>query len=125
MTADAGSSRAQSETHDKVRGDIADSDIHQVVETLHSALTVPYVNLNFGEQERYPKIDLHKPDVKNIEQIIFVIFHYVHSTSNSNTCQYVPKLFSHPPLAINLPHSTSTVCHTPQVVEKNYNIFTS
>jgi len=69
MTADAGSSRAQSETHDKVRGDIADSDIHQVVETLHSALTVPYVNLNFGEQERYPKIDLHKPDVKNIEQI--------------------------------------------------------
>ena len=70
MTADAGSSRAQSETHDKVRGDIADSDIQQVVETLHSALTVPYINLNYGEQERYPKIDLHKPDVKNIEQII-------------------------------------------------------
>jgi len=70
MTADAGASRAQSETHDKVRGDIADSDIRQIVETLNAALTAPYVKLNYGEQERYPKIDLHKPDVKNIEQII-------------------------------------------------------
>jgi len=73
MTADAGSSRAQSETHDKVRGDIADSDIRQVVETLNAALTVPYVKLNFGERERYPKIDLHKPDVRNIEQIITAV----------------------------------------------------
>ena len=70
MTADAGASRAQSETHDKVRGDIADSDIRQAVETLNAALTEPYVRLNFGEQERYPKIDLHKPDVKNVKQII-------------------------------------------------------
>jgi len=70
MTTDDGSSRSQSETHDKVRDDIADSDIQQVVETLNAALTVPYINLNYGEQERYPKIDLHKPDVKNIEQII-------------------------------------------------------
>ena len=73
MTTDAGSSRSQSETHDKVRDDIADSDIRQVVQTLNSALIVPYVNLNFGERERYPKIDLHKPDVKNIEQIIKAI----------------------------------------------------
>ena len=73
MTADAGSSRAQSETHDKVRGDIADSDIRQVAETLNSALTVPYVKLNFGEQERYPRIELYKPDVKNIEQIIAAV----------------------------------------------------
>jgi phage gp29-like protein len=70
MTTDDGSSRSQSETHDKVRDDIADSDIQQVVETLNAALTVPYINLNFGEQKRYPKIDLHKPDVKNIELII-------------------------------------------------------
>jgi len=70
MTTDDGSSRSQSETHDKVRDDIADSDIQQVVETLNAALTVPYINLNFGEQEHYPKIALHKPDVKNIEQII-------------------------------------------------------
>ncbi|MDR1252464.1 MAG: DUF935 domain-containing protein [Treponema sp.] len=73
MTTDEGSSRAQSETHDKVRDDIADSDIQQVVETLNSALTIPYINLNFGEQENYPKIDLFKPDEKNIEQIIAAV----------------------------------------------------
>jgi len=70
MTTDDGSSKAQSETHDKVRNDIADSDILQVIETLNAALTVPYINLNFGEQESYPKIDLYKPDEKNIDQII-------------------------------------------------------
>jgi phage gp29-like protein len=73
MTTDEGSSRAQSETHDKVRDDIADSDIQQVIETLNSAITVPYINLNFGEQENYPKIDLFKPDEKNIEQIITAV----------------------------------------------------
>jgi phage gp29-like protein len=73
MTTDEGSSRSQSETHDKVRDDIADSDIQQVIETLNSALTIPYINLNFGEQENYPKIDLFKPDEKNIEQIITAV----------------------------------------------------
>jgi phage gp29-like protein len=44
-----------------------------VIETLNSALTIPYINLNFGEQENYPKIDLFKPDEKNIEQIILAV----------------------------------------------------
>jgi phage gp29-like protein len=73
MTTDEGSSRAQSETHNEVRDDIADSDIQQVIETLNAALTVPYINLNYGEQENYPKIDLFKPDEKNIEQIITAV----------------------------------------------------
>jgi phage gp29-like protein len=73
MTADAGSSRSQSETHDKVRNDIGDSDIQQIIDTLNAALTVPYVNLNFGEQVEYPKIDIFKPDEKNIEQIIMAV----------------------------------------------------
>jgi phage gp29-like protein len=73
MTTDAGASRSQSETHEKVRDDIADSDIQQIVDTLNAALTVPYVNLNFGEQGNYPRIDLFKPDVKNIEQIITAV----------------------------------------------------
>ena len=73
MTTDEGSSRAQGEIHDKVRSDIADSDILQIVETLNAALAIPYVNLNFGEQECYPKIDLYKPDEKNVEQIIMAV----------------------------------------------------
>jgi phage gp29-like protein len=73
MTTDEGSSKAQSETHEKVRDDIADSDIQQVVETLNSAFTIPYITLNFGEQDTYPKIDLFKPDEKNVEQILLAI----------------------------------------------------
>jgi phage gp29-like protein len=73
MTVDAGSSRSQSETHDKVRSDIGDSDIQQVIDTLNAALTVPYINLNFGEQKEYPRIDIFKPDEKNIEQIIMAV----------------------------------------------------
>jgi phage gp29-like protein len=73
MTTDEGSSRSQSETHEKVRDDIADSDIQQVIDTLNAAVTVPYIKLNFGEREEYPKIDLFKPDEKNIEQIITAV----------------------------------------------------
>jgi phage gp29-like protein len=73
MTSDDGASLAQSKTHEEVRQDIADSDIQQVIETLNTALTIPYINLNFGEQENYPKIDLYKPDEKNIEQIIAAV----------------------------------------------------
>ncbi|MDR0387243.1 MAG: DUF935 domain-containing protein [Treponema sp.] len=73
MTSDDGASLAQSKTHEEVRQDIADSDIQQVVETLNAALTIPYINLNFGEQENYPKIDLFKPDEKNVEQIITAV----------------------------------------------------
>jgi phage gp29-like protein len=73
MTTDEGSSKAQRETHEKVRDDIADSDSMQVVDTLHAQLTVPYIHLNFGEHGAYPKIDLFKPDEKNIEQIILAI----------------------------------------------------
>ncbi|GHU82753.1 hypothetical protein FACS189468_7280 [Spirochaetia bacterium] len=73
MTTDEGSSKAQSETHEKVRDDIADSDIQQIVDTINNQLTVPYINLNFGEQEEYPKIDLFKPDEKNIDQVIAAV----------------------------------------------------
>jgi phage gp29-like protein len=73
MTTDDGASLAQSKTHEEVRDDIADSDIQQIIDTLNAALTVPYINLNFGEQETYPKIDLFNPDEKNIEQIISAV----------------------------------------------------
>jgi phage gp29-like protein len=52
MTVDEGASRAQSETHEKVRDDIADSDIQQIITTLNAAITVPYVKFNFGELKR-------------------------------------------------------------------------
>jgi len=73
MTTDEGSSKSQSETHERVRDDIADSDIQQVIDTINTQLTIPYIDLNFGEQEEYPIIDIFKPDEKNIEQIITAV----------------------------------------------------
>jgi phage gp29-like protein len=73
MTADDGASLAQSKTHEEVRQDIADSDVMQVIDTLNAALDAPCIDLNFGKQKEYPKIDLFKPDEKNIEQIIVAV----------------------------------------------------
>jgi phage gp29-like protein len=53
--------------------DIADSDVTRIVDTVNAALAVPYIDLNFGKQDEYPKIDLFKPDEKNIEQIILAV----------------------------------------------------
>ena len=73
MTTDDGSSRAQGEVHEEVRQDIAAADALAVADTLNSMLVVPYVNFNFGEQERYPEIILYKPDEQNIEQVVNAI----------------------------------------------------
>ena len=73
MTTDDGSSRAQGEVHEEVRQDIATADASAVADTLNSCLVVPYINLNFGEQERYPEIVLYKPDERNIEQVVNAI----------------------------------------------------
>ena len=73
MTTDDGSSRAQGEVHEEVRQDIANADSIAVADTLNSCLVVPYIKLNFGEQERYPEIVLYKPDEQNIEQVVSAI----------------------------------------------------
>lgn len=73
MTTDDGPSRAQGQVHEEVRQDIANADSIAVADTLNSCLVVPYINLNFGEQERYPEIVLYKPDERNIEQVVSAI----------------------------------------------------
>lgn len=73
MTTDDGSSWAQGQVHEEVRQDIANADSIAVADTLNSCLVVPYINLNFGEQERYPEIVLYKPDERNIEQVVSAI----------------------------------------------------
>lgn len=62
MTTDDGSSRAQAEVHDHVRGDILRADARQLAETLNRDLVRPFVRLNFGERRRFPQLDLPVPD---------------------------------------------------------------
>lgn len=70
MTSEEGASYSQAQVHNEVRGDIAKSDIRQIMETLNSQLIVPYCKFNFGELETYPKLELFKPDIDDIELII-------------------------------------------------------
>lgn len=73
MTSESGSSYSQAQIHNEVREDIAKSDIRQVMETLNSQLIVPYCKFNFGMLENYPRLELFKPDINNIELIINAI----------------------------------------------------
>jgi phage gp29-like protein len=59
MTADDGSSQSQATVHDKVRGDIRDSDAGQLEETLNLQLVKPFIDLNFGPQKSYPTVKLY------------------------------------------------------------------
>ena len=58
MTADSGSSEAQAKVHNDVRHDIAAADAKAVTGTLNRDLVKPFVDLNFGVQQAYPKLVL-------------------------------------------------------------------
>ncbi len=59
MTSDAqstGMNSGNAGVHNEVREDIRDDDAQDAEETLNRDLVVPYVTLNYGPRERYPKI---------------------------------------------------------------------
>lgn len=56
MTSDNGSSMAQAQVHNEVRHDIAAADARQVAATINSDIVRAYVDLNFGVQDRYPRV---------------------------------------------------------------------
>ncbi|NDW04061.1 DUF935 domain-containing protein [Jiella pacifica] len=55
MTSDNGSSRAQAEVHNDVRLDLQAADGKQLGQTITRDLVVPFVAMNFGPQEIYPR----------------------------------------------------------------------
>ncbi|MEO1950686.1 DUF935 domain-containing protein [Thioclava sp.] len=64
MTADDGSSEAQANVHNEVRHDIARADAVAVSKRLNRDLVRPFVDLNFGVQEDYPRlmIEIAEPE---------------------------------------------------------------
>lgn len=56
MTADSGSSEAQAKVHNDVRHDIAISDARAIMGTINRDIVRPFVELNFGAQEDYPRL---------------------------------------------------------------------
>lgn len=69
MTADDGSSQAQASVHNEVRLDIRTDDARQVSATLNRDLVRPYIDLNYGPHERYPRIVIAEAEAEDVEAL--------------------------------------------------------
>ena len=58
MTSDNGSSQSQATVHNEVRHDIASADGRSVAATLNRDLIRPYVDMNYGQQAKYPRLSI-------------------------------------------------------------------
>ncbi len=70
MTSDNGSSQAQANVHNDVRHDIAVSDAKSISGTLNRDLVKPYVDLNYGIQDRYPIIQIIAEEPEDLDMIM-------------------------------------------------------
>lgn len=70
MTADNGSSQSQANVHNEVRMDIAKWDARQLEACVNEYLVKPYVILNWGVQERYPKVRIRVPEPEDLKMLV-------------------------------------------------------
>lgn len=70
MTADSGSSEAQSKVHNEVRKDILKADTRQLSVPLNRDIVRPYVDLNHGPQEHYPTVILQVTEAEDVTALV-------------------------------------------------------
>jgi phage gp29-like protein len=58
----SGGGLAGNQSHNDVRGDIADDDAASLASTLNRQLVKPLVDINFGQQKKYPRIRMRRPE---------------------------------------------------------------
>jgi phage gp29-like protein len=69
--ADATSGKLGNEqTSSEVRRDILESDAEELSQTLNAHLVRPFIDLNFGPQERYPTLKLYVPDQEDLAALV-------------------------------------------------------
>lgn len=73
MTTDDGSSQAQATIHNDVRLDIKNDDGRQVGATVNRDLVKPFVDLNYGVQERYPRVRIKEEEPEDIKALAEVL----------------------------------------------------
>ena len=67
MTTDDGSSLAQATIHNEVRLDIRSADARQLSACINRDLVRPYVDLNFGQQKKYPVFHLESEPPEDLK----------------------------------------------------------
>jgi len=70
MTTDDGSSQSQANVHNDVRMDIARWDARQLGDTLNEFLVRPFILLNYGEQENYPRVRLPINEPEDLKSLV-------------------------------------------------------
>lgn len=70
MTTDDGSSQSQANVHNDVRMDIARWDARQLENTLNEFLVRPFILLNYGEQESYPRVCLRINEPEDLKTLV-------------------------------------------------------
>lgn len=69
MTTDDGSSQSQANVHNEVRLDILRADAKQLAATLNRDLVRTFIDLNFGPQDRYPRIVLQVTEAEDLKAL--------------------------------------------------------
>lgn len=69
MTTDDGSSQSQANVHNEVRKDILKADAKQLAATVNRDLVRVFVDLNYGEQEDYPKVVLQVTEPEDLKAL--------------------------------------------------------
>ena len=70
-------SRAAAQVHEAVRRDILAADAKRLSETITRDLVVPYVQLHYGPQQKYPKFFIGLPDDQDIKVFADVVTEFV------------------------------------------------
>ncbi|WP_273792388.1 DUF935 domain-containing protein [Brucella anthropi] len=73
MSADDGASMAQAKVHENVRHDIGKADARQTAVTANRDLIRPFVDLNYGPQDRYPTVVFPFAENEDIKALADVI----------------------------------------------------
>lgn len=74
MTTDNGGSYSQANVHNQVRMDIAAWDARQLEDTLNEFLVRPYIDLNYGPQERYPRVLLRISEPQDLKAFVDALY---------------------------------------------------
>jgi phage gp29-like protein len=62
MSSDDGASLSQAKVHQEVRREIRDADARAVASTITRDLIIPFVQLNYGPQDKYPRCAFRSPE---------------------------------------------------------------
>lgn len=69
----AGLGSQQAWVHNDVRGDILQSDTRQLEDTLERDLVKPYIDLNHGERDEYPRINLQVAEPEDVQGLVVAL----------------------------------------------------